>query len=96
VASLPPPDSVEALAPFLRVFELEDRIRAQLDDQRIDIWRPEGKRVLVTGTTRNAAATHSFMRLLEADAEVARAELASITVEGSRMRFAILLDLRPR
>ncbi|MBE5316563.1 MAG: hypothetical protein H4O13_14315 [Xanthomonadales bacterium] len=96
VGVLPPPDSVEPLASFLRVFELEDRIRAQLDDQRIDIWRPEGKRVLVTGTTRNSAATHSFLRLLEADTEVARAELVSISVEGSRMRFSIFLDLRPR
>jgi hypothetical protein len=52
--------------------------------------------VLVTGTTRNSAATHSFLRLLEADAEVARADLVSISVEGSRMRFSIFLDLRPR
>lgn len=94
VPEVPPPASVQDLAALQRVFELEDRIRAQLVDERIDIWRPEGARVLVTGTARSNAATSDFLRLLERDAEVARAELVAISAEGERTRFSIFVDLR--
>ena len=94
VPEVPPPAAVEDVAAFQRMFELEGRIRAQIVDERIDIWRPEGKRVLVTGTARNNAATSDFLRLLERDAEVARAELVAISAEGERTRFSIFLDLR--
>lgn len=94
VPELPLPDAVDDVAAFQRVFELEDRIRAQLVDERIDIWRPEGKRVLVTGTARSNTATSDFLRMLGRDAEVERAELVSISVEGERTRFSIFVDLR--
>ncbi|WP_091238085.1 hypothetical protein [Aquimonas voraii] len=92
---VPPAEDPASLRAFLRVFELEDRIRSGLEEERIDIWRPENGRVLVTGTTPSTAAASAFLRRLQGDAVVARADLVSITVEGDRMRFAILLDLHP-
>lgn len=92
---VPPADDPASVRVFLRVFELEDRIRSGLGQERIDIWRPENGRVLVTGTTPSNAAASAFLRRLQSDESVARADLVSISVEGERMRFAILLDLKP-
>lgn len=94
VPAVPPLAAVDDLAAFQRVFALEDRVRSQLVDERIDIWRPEGKRVFVAGTARDNAATSELLRLLERDREVAHAQLVAISVEGRRMRFGIYLDLR--
>jgi len=94
VPAVPPLAAVDDMAAFQRVFALEDRVRSQLVDERIDIWRPEGKRVFVAGTARDNAATSELLRLLERDREVAQAQLVAISVEGRRMRFGIYRDLR--
>jgi hypothetical protein len=78
---------------FVRVFELEDRIRARLTDERIDLWRPEGDRVRVSGSARDPAAVSALMGLIQRDAEVARAELVSIAAQGEHQRFALMVDL---
>jgi len=90
--TLPQPE-VQSAEWFTRVFRLEDRIRQGLTDERIDIWRPEGKRVLVTGTARDSAAVSALTARIQRDTDVARADLVAISVEGKRQRFALMVDL---